>query len=102
MTVKTYTETIVYDEWGNPTITKITNTYTIESRDFQSISQYDSLNITDDGILKNKMRILFLKGSNKDAVIDTGKVITVGSEDYTVVEIREYEKHKEVICRGLE
>lgn len=102
MILKIYTETVVYDEWGNPTITKTSQNYTIESRDFQSISQYDSLNITDDGILKNKMRILFLKGSNRDAAIDVGKVITVDDEDYTVVEIREYEKHKEVICRGLE
>lgn len=102
MTLKTYTDTIVYDEWGNPTITQVENTYTIDTRDFQSISQYDSLNITDDGILKNKMRILFLKGSNKNIAIDVGNVITVENEDYTIVEIREYEKHKEVICRGLE
>lgn len=104
LTIITTTETI--DEWGNITITETETNYTIDSRDFQPVAGItklaDSQNITNDGLLKNRFRKLFLKEQLKDISIDIGQKIKVDGKEYTVVELSEYEKHKEVICYVVE
>lgn len=95
-------ETQGFDEWGNPISQTTQTNYEIEPRDWQAYGRYDQLEITDEGILKHRMRILFLRNGLKDTPIDLGDVVEVDGKKYSVLEIREYQNHKEVICRGVE
>ena len=106
MTLTIVDEVTTYDQWGNPITSTVETNYEIDNRDFQPISGVSRLsdvaNITDEGLLKHRFRILFLKDSLKDLQIDVGKTIKVDGKQYKVSEIQEYEKHKEVICYVVE
>jgi hypothetical protein len=95
-------ETQTFDEWGNPVSQTTQENYDIEPKDFQAYGKFDQLEITDEGSLKHRMRILFLRNGLKDTPIDLGDVVEVDGKKYSVLEIREYQNHKEVICRGIE
>lgn len=106
MTITIIQESTTYDEWGNPTTTATETNYEIDSKDFQPISGVsrlsDTANISDEGILKHRFRMLFLKGSLKNISIDIGNKVRVNGQEYIVSEIQEYERHKEVICHAVE
>jgi len=99
-------ETTTLDEWGNPTTSIVETNYEIDSRDFQPISGVSRLsdvaNITDEGLLKHRFRMLFLKDSLKDLSIDVGQIVKVDGKEYRISEIQEYEKHKEAILHVVE
>lgn len=98
----TITKTEVgYDEWGNPTTITTTENYTIATRDFQPTPEYDTLVISDTGVFTQRMRKLFLKGSLYSLALEIGQTIEVDNVEYMIIEIRQYEKHKEVICKCL-
>jgi len=99
-------ETTTYDEWGNPTVATIEADYEIDSRDFQPVSGVSRLsdvaNITDEGLLKHRFRMLFLKDSLKDLPIDIGQTVKIDGKEYRISEIQEYEQHKEAILHAVE
>jgi hypothetical protein len=94
--------TQTFDEWGNPVSQSSQANYDIEPKDFQAFGKFDQLDITDEGSLKHRMRILFLRNGLKDVPVDLGDIVEVESKKYSVLEIREFTNHKEVICRGVE
>lgn len=95
-------ETQTFDEWGNPVSQTTQTDYDIEPKDWQAYGRFDQLGITDEGVLKHRMRILFLRNGLKDVPIDLGDVVEVEGKRYSVVEIREFTNHKEAICRAVE
>ena len=91
-----------FDEWGNPVETTTEESYEIDEIDFQVYDRGDILKINNDGTFKHSYRILFLKDELKDIALDVGEIVQIDGREYKVVQIQQYQRHKEVILVGLE
>lgn len=102
MVMKVLRKQTVMDEWGNVREAVTTEQYEIEKRDFQYARKVSELEVNDTGIIKSRLRVLFLREENAGIVLDTGDEIEIEGKRYTVLQVREYAKHKEVIVHGVE
>lgn len=94
-------ETIT-DAWGNVISVPTTFTLQIEDKDLQYTGKHNELEVTENGTIQSLLRVLYLRGENKEADIKLKDEVEAEGKVYKVVQIRNYSKHKEIILYGLE
>lgn len=102
MVMKLIKKQSVMDEWGNVREVVTEELYEIGKRDFQYARKASELEVNEAGILKSKLRILFLRDENANIAIEVGDEIEIEGKLHTVLQVRKYDLHKEAIVHGVE
>lgn len=102
MILKIFRKEISQDVWGNVHENYITEEYEIAERDFQHANTGYELEFKDATVYTRDLRIMFLRKQNAAIDINPGDVVEIDNKRFTVLQVQQFSKHKEVVVHGVE